>query len=135
MRLKRSAAVCAALMTMLCCGLTASGESSGRTVNITIDTAKDRKAISPYIYGVNAELMEKGNSFKAVRAGGNRYTAYNWETNASNAGSDWKNMSDGYFQQNVPADMKDKPGCAALKLNEVCTEKGAYPLMTLQLAG
>ena len=135
MRLKRSAAVCAALMTMLCCGLTASGESSGRTVNITIDTAKDRKAISPYIYGVNAELMEKGNSFKAVRAGGNRYTAYNWETNASNAGADWKNMSDGYFQQNVPADMKDKPGCAALKLNEVCTEKGAYPLMTLQLAG
>lgn len=45
----------------------------------------------------------------AVRAGGNRYSAYNWETNASNAGADWKNISDGYFQQNVPEDMKDKP--------------------------
>lgn len=135
MRIRNLAAFMAAMSIMLSCTLSVSGTSLGRTVNITVDTGKDRKAISPYIYGVNAELMENDVSCKAVRAGGNRYSAYNWETNASNAGADWKNISDGYFQQNVPEDMKDKPGCAALKLNEVCTAKGAYPLMTLQLAG
>lgn len=133
---KKTAAFVSALLMASALALTASGEPAGsKTVNITIDTSKDRKAISPYIYGVNAELMEKDVTPGSVRAGGNRYSAYNWETNASNAGSDWKNISDGYFQQNVPKDMKDTPGCAALKLNEVCTGKGAYPLMTLQLAG
>ena len=105
------------------------------TVNITIDTGKDRKAISPYIYGINSEQMSKDVSCKSIRAGGNRYTAYNWETNASNAGNDWKNISDGYFQYNVSPEFKDKPGCIALELSKVCKEKGAYPLMTLQLAG
>lgn len=135
MMMKRAAAFGAALFVLLGTGLGASGEAAGNTVDITIDTAKDRKAISPYIYGVNAELMEQDVACKAVRAGGNRYTAYNWENNASNAGSDWKNNSDNYFQQSVPAEMKDKPGCAALDLSQVCAEKGAYPLMTLQLAG
>lgn len=114
MRIRNLAAFMAAMSIMLSCTLSVSGTSLGRTVNITVDTGKDRKAISPYIYGVNAELMENDVSCKAVRAGGNRYSAYNWETNASNAGADWKNISDGYFQQNVPEDMKDKPGCADL---------------------
>ena len=109
MRIRNLAAFMAAMSIMLSCTLSVSGTSSGRTVNITVDTGKDRKAISPYIYGVNAELMENDVSCKAVRAGGNRYSAYNWETNASNAGADWKNISDGYFQQNVPENMKDKP--------------------------
>ena len=135
MKIKRMTALAAAVITVFGCGLTASGEISGRTVNIKIDTSKERTAVSPLIYGVNAELMEKDVACKAVRTGGNRLSAYNWETNASNAGSDWKNVSDGYLTQNVTAEMKEKPGCAALKLNEVCAEKGAYPLMTLQLAG
>ena len=58
----------AAMSIMLSCTLSVSGTSSGRTVNITVDTGKDRKAISPYIYGVNAELMENDVSYKAVRA-------------------------------------------------------------------
>ena len=95
MRIRNLAAFMAAMSIMLSCTLSVSGTSSGRTVNITVDTGKDRKAISPYIYGVNAELMENDVSCKAVRAGGYRYSAYNWETNASNAGADWKNISDG----------------------------------------
>jgi len=31
------------------------------------------------------------------RLGGNRMTGYNWETNASNAGSDWNQSSDNYM--------------------------------------
>ena len=62
------------------------------TMNITIDLTAGGKPISPYIYGIN----QYGNQNKykqvkatAVRQGGNRTTAYNWENNASNAGSDW----------------------------------------------
>lgn len=73
MRIRNLAAFMAAMSIMLSCTLSVSGTSSGRTVNITVDTGKDRKAISPYIYGVNAELMENDVSCKAVRAGGNRY--------------------------------------------------------------
>ena len=134
MKLKRSVLFCVSAAALMSCALTASA-AEGNTVNITVDTAKDRKPISPYIYGVNAELMEREVACKSVRAGGNRYSAYNWETNASNAGSDWKNISDGYFQQSVSPDMKDVPGCAALHLSDVCKQKGAYPLMTLELAG
>ncbi len=134
MKLKKTALLSASAAALLACTMTASG-ADGNTVNITIDTSKDRKAISPYIYGVNAELMERDVPCKSVRAGGNRYSAYNWETNASNAGADWKNISDGYFQQAVPADMQDTPGCAALHLSEVCKQKNAYPLMTLEMAG
>ncbi|SDB15939.1 Glycoside hydrolase family 44 [Ruminococcaceae bacterium FB2012] len=133
MIIKKAAAFCLAMLTILCGKVPASGESSsGKTVNITVNTQKDRKAISPYIYGVNAELMEKDVKPGSVRAGGNRYTAYNWETNASNAGSDNKNISDGYLTRK---EYKDVPGSAALYLNDICTQKGAYPLMTLQLAG
>lgn len=134
MRLKRSVMFCASAAALVSCALTASA-AEGNAVNITVDTAKDRKPISPYIYGVNAELMEKDVACKSVRAGGNRYSAYNWETNASNAGSDWKNISDGYFQQAVAPEMQDTPGCAALHLADICKQKDAYPLMTLEMAG
>ncbi|MBR2305286.1 MAG: glycoside hydrolase family 44 protein [Ruminococcus sp.] len=136
MKIKTIIAAAAALFVSAVCTFSSFAEgASGMTVNITIDTGKDRKAISPYIYGINSEQMSKDVSCKSIRAGGNRYTAYNWETNASNAGNDWKNISDGYFQYNVSPEFKDKPGCIALELSKVCKEKGAYPLMTLQLAG
>ncbi|SDA22772.1 Glycoside hydrolase family 44 [Ruminococcus sp. YE71] len=132
---RKLAAVAAALIAVSLFAFQASADTSGSTVNITVDASKDRKAISPYIYGTNAELMNNDTLMKSVRAGGNRYTAYNWENNASNAGSDWKNNSDGYFQQSVDESLRDKPGCIALQLADVCKKKGAYPLMTLQLAG
>jgi hypothetical protein len=75
-------------------------------VTITIDLTKT-KSISPYIYGTN---FYSGNTvpqpnFTFDRAGGNRWTAYNWETNASNAGSDFNYQSDNYLStSNVPAE-------------------------------
>ncbi len=134
MKLRKIAAITVAVLSLLPMTFSATADSGSNTVNITVDTQNGHKAISPYIYGVNAELMDKV-SCGSVRAGGNRYTAYNWETNASNAGSDYKNISDGYFQQSVPPELKDTPGCAAIDLLNTCNAKGAYPLMTLQLAG
>ncbi len=53
-------------------------------VTITIDPTKT-KPISPYIYGINFYSGNAGASplLTFDRAGGNRWTAYNWETNAS----------------------------------------------------
>ena len=67
-------------------------------VTITIDPSKSR-AISPYIYGLN---FYSGNSgapphLALDRAGGNRWTAYNWINNASNAGSDYFYENDNYL--------------------------------------
>lgn len=132
---KRISAAVTALSAILLCTAQA-GAASGNTVNITVSTANERKPISPYIYGVSYELMDKSPSAAAIRAGGNRYSAYNWETNASNAGSDWKHMSDGYFQRDLPDDLKKTPGAVAINLSGKCAERNnAYSLMTLQMAG
>src|SRR6266436_6720422 len=75
-------------------------------VTITIDPTKT-KQISPYIYGINFYSGNAGASplLTFDRAGGNRWTAYNWETNASNAGSDYFYYNDGYLSgSNVPAE-------------------------------
>jgi hypothetical protein len=67
-------------------------------VTITINPAIS-KPISPYIYGTN---FYSGNTapqpgFTLDRAGGNRWTAYNWNNNGSNAGSDYFYENDSYL--------------------------------------
>ncbi len=82
--------------------LNASGESANSaeasatpiapTANITISVnPANAKAISPYIYGLNFYSGNTGAPplLTFDRAGGNRWTAYNWENNYSNAGSDY----------------------------------------------
>jgi fibronectin type 3 domain-containing protein len=67
-------------------------------VTITIDPTKT-KSISPYIYGINFYngISNPPPQLTFDRAGGNRWTAYNWETNASNAGSDYIYNNDNYL--------------------------------------
>jgi fibronectin type 3 domain-containing protein len=85
---------------------TATPANVAADVTITIDPTKT-KPISPYIYGTN---FYSGNTspqpnFTLDRDGGNRWTAYNWETNASNAGSDYLYENDAYLSSsNVPAE-------------------------------
>jgi len=90
--------------------LNTAGESSNSTqvsatpanaaadVTITIDPTNS-KPISPWIYGTN---FYSGNTspqpnFTFDRAGGNRWTAYNWINNGSNAGSDYFYENDNYL--------------------------------------
>ena len=111
-----------------------SADAEGYSMNVTLKLDGERKAISPYIYGVN----EYGNtdnlkniSVNAVRQGGNRYTGYNWETNWSNAGEDWHNSSD----TNI-GDITDGAAYAAQKLSKECTDYNIpYKMTTLQMAG
>jgi fibronectin type 3 domain-containing protein len=75
-------------------------------VTITVNPA-NTKPISPYIYGLNFYFGETGPPPMATldRDGGNRWTAYNWETNASNAGSDYLYENDDYLSSStVPAE-------------------------------
>lgn len=102
-------------------------------MNITVDLGGEKKEISPYIYGINQygnQTDYKNVKVNSVRQGGNRMTAYNWETNASNAGSDWKHSSDDNLTTS------DKPAYCVQKLSEEAEKYGFdYKLTTLQLAG
>jgi fibronectin type 3 domain-containing protein len=85
---------------------TPTGASQNPDVTITIDPTKT-KPISPYIYGLNFYFGENHAPPMLTfdRDGGNRWTAYNWETNASNAGSDYLYENDNYLSNsNVPAE-------------------------------
>lgn len=80
------------------------GDLNAAEVVFEINAQRDRHPISPLVYGTNraADLARAGN--RLLRLGGNRYTAYNWENNASNAGDDWNSQNDGYLStSNVPA--------------------------------
>ena len=64
-------------------------------VDVRVDTA--RAPISPLIYGINGGADVARDRPALQRSGGNRLTAYNWENNASNAGSDYCNQNDATF--------------------------------------
>jgi fibronectin type 3 domain-containing protein len=72
--------------------------SSAPDVTITVDPTKT-KPISHWIYGLNFYTGVSGAPLHLTldRAGGNRWTAYNWETNASNAGSDFLYENDSFL--------------------------------------
>ena len=90
------------LASLLLC-MTAQG---GTPVLIQVDIAKPIGAISPFIYGSNEDDWANPVRHLTIgRQGGNRMTAYNWENNASNAGSDYQNQSDDYLiKSNVPGE-------------------------------
>jgi hypothetical protein len=103
---------------------------SSPDVTITIDPAKT-KTISPWIYGTNSYSSNTTPQphFTFDRAGGNRWTAYNWETNASNAGSDYFYQNDNYLSaSNVPAE-------AARSFIAGDQGAGLASLVTFQLQG
>lgn len=131
LNIRHGAFLLAALMLsfMLC----AFAEETPKQIVVTIDMGAEGKQISPYIYGINLYGNENNLSkvtVHALRQGGNRMTAYNWETNASNAGSDWKHSSDTHLSAST------RPGDQALRLSAIAKNFGiAYTMTTLQLAG
>ncbi len=91
--------------------------------------------ISPYIYGINDK--DPGDTHTTVRRlGGNRMTGYNWVNNASNAGSDWHQVSDDWMcSQNLKFTDCDKPGSMAQQFVEQSQKDGMDTLMTIPMAG
>jgi fibronectin type 3 domain-containing protein len=85
---------------------TPAAPSTKPDVTITINPSNTH-TISPYIYGINfySGITDAPPDLTFDRAGGNRWTAYNWETNASNAGSDYLYENDDYLSSStVPAE-------------------------------
>ncbi len=106
-------------------------------LNVTVDTTGYRRSISPYIYGINNSRsgeIPPVTTFSA-RQGGNRYSAYNWETNASSAGRDYKHYSDAYLV-NFNKDKLAIPGSPALDFaRDMAAQNTDYKIATLQMAG
>ncbi len=97
-------------------------------VAFTINSGQNVNAISPYIYGTNFGWVPNA-TFN--RSGGNRLTGYNWENNASNAGSDWYHHSD--FGMATGAN--DPPGYAFRDMIQSAAADGGGVLVTVPMAG
>ncbi len=83
-------------------------------VSYIIDPMRDTTRISPYIYGSNGQSDDRDENITARRAGGNRWSGYNWENNASNAGEDYINHSDDYLSYLLPDSIRNLPAAAAI---------------------
>jgi len=67
-------------------------------VTFAIDSSQDVRPISRFIYGMNGwDPAVRPANLALSRSGGNRMTAYNWETNDSNAGADFQNQNDTFL--------------------------------------
>lgn len=107
-------------------------------VSYNITPQSGRSSISPYIYGFNWEQnanFTTGQNFRFVRMGGNRATTYNWENNASNAGSDYQYLSDDFWSWYLGITQSEVPGIAATTIVDQAINNNAEALITLQMAG
>lgn len=134
--MKKLAPVLAAVMVMTSALSSPIGSVSAErsySMNVKVDIGGSTKEISPYIYGVNQYTTQdtlKNVTTHSIRQGGNRMTAYNWETNASNAGSDWQHSSD------TNLSTSEDPADCVQGLSKIAEKNNIdYKLTTLQLAG
>jgi mannan endo-1,4-beta-mannosidase len=110
------------------------GTAAAYNVTISVNTDLDTHAISPYIYGTN-QVLSNADNYTAERMGGNRLTAYNWENNASNAGTDWNNSSDNYMTQGLSAAQALTPAITITTFIDTCRKYNRFCLATFQMAG
>ncbi|HET8827595.1 MAG TPA: glycoside hydrolase family 44 protein [Terriglobales bacterium] len=98
-------------------------------ISITVDTSQT-KSISPWIYGINSySAVPNPPNVTFDRAGGNRWTAYNWENNFSNAGSDFMYSNDNFLSSSTT------PAEAVRAFIAGDHTAGLASLMTVQLQG
>jgi len=113
-------------------GASAAGDSGPERAAVTVTvTPSSTHPISPYIYGINFATKIDGvpNALTLDRTGGNRWTAYNWENNASNAGSDYQ-----YQNDNALSDSR-APGDAVSVLIAEDQKNAMASIVTVQMQG
>jgi hypothetical protein len=98
-------------------------------VRFEISSLERRHPISPWIYGNNQLDPDAYHGETMGRLGGNRWTAYNWETNASNAGSDYLYQNDTYLGGG------SAPGGAVAGPVSALHARGLGALVTVPIAG
>jgi Glycoside hydrolase family 44 len=106
------------------------GDPGPHDVLFAIDSTTGSHPISPYVYGTNqGNLMAEAKGLTMTRMGGNRLTAYNWETNASNAGSDYQYEDDDYMSSSMTS------GLPMQQAVQAASSAGASIIMTVPIAG
>jgi hypothetical protein len=103
------------------------GNPGASDIQFTITSNVNVHPISPLIYGTNSTTNMAGNRPAMVRMGGNRWTAYNWENNASNAGSDY------CFQNDDLLSSSTTPGAAVKPTIDQAKAAGAVALVTVPI--
>ncbi|HOP99120.1 MAG TPA: glycoside hydrolase family 44 protein [Verrucomicrobiota bacterium] len=106
-----------------------SPEPTNEPVNVVVDAARNRRPISPLIYGVAFASSNELALLQAPlnRSGGNAETRYNWELNARNHAADW------YFES-LPAGPAI-PGGAADDHVSKSKAAGSEPILTVPMIG
>jgi hypothetical protein len=105
---------------------TSASQAADIAVTYNISTEGNKTPISKYVYGSN---WGSGTDYTIRRSGGNRLTAYNWENNFSNAGSDWWWNNDNYMSSSTI------PGKAITDFHNTALAQGQASIVTLQMAG
>lgn len=107
------------------------GVATPADLTLNVDTSANAKPISRYIYGknFNGSTWAQQPHLTMDRLGGNRWTAYNWENNASNAGSDYQHVSDSRLGGG------DIPGEAVRGPVATAQAAGGATLVTVPIAG
>ena len=130
-RFRRNLVLCCASLSVVLASTRAYAIAPGTPgpgdVHFTINATQNVKAISPWIYGMNGTSLN--SSLTGDRMGGNRWTAYNWETNASNAGADYYFESDNYLSSS------STPGAAILPTLNADGTAHRSLIVTVPMAG
>ncbi|MCA9696710.1 MAG: endoglucanase A, partial [Myxococcales bacterium] len=113
------------------------GDPGPADVTLEIRADTDQHPISPLIYGINGgdDLDGSQSGVTLLRSGGNRMTAYNWENNASNAGSDYIFQNDNFLVADLPQAQQDQPGAAVRGLVDNALAHDAAALLTIPICG
>ncbi len=108
------------------------GDPGAVDVRFTVRGDMPTRPISRYIYGWNSPDWTRARGVTFTRVGGNRLTAYNWENNASNAGSDYMFQNDNYLCQNAGC---NRPGETIRRAIDDSFAHDASILVTVPMAG
>ena len=105
------------------------------------------RPISPLVYGSNEIGAMDGGALSATldraalvafrRLGGNLLTTYDWATNNSNAGKDWRHLNGPLMPDalGLSAERRDEPFAVIDAMHSASRAMGAASLVTLPLAG
>lgn len=146
--LKRAAAVlcaCCACISLAGPSFTDAGRVSAMfsssyrdtdSISVEINVSAGHKAISPYIYGINAETSLSGLTVNALKQSDPRLSSYNWETNFSNSAEGENSFNSNDLVKTYPADRQREP---ALYTDNLVSKAKRYEIpsryVTLQMMG
>jgi hypothetical protein len=113
--------------------------SQNRTVLFNINTINGRIIVDSSIYGLNEfnidQTIKQGLGITTRRLGGNRFSTYNWENNASSSPTC---ANDDYLSSNaypIPVALRNNPGELMIAFHDSSLAYSYKSLLTVQMLG